>query len=100
MVGKINMNYIMHLFSGFMPEIFLSFSILYLMVASALYAAKNKDRGYTVTNIQLFQSYIILLLALLLAINSECNIQILDYLFVNDISGRLLKIIIIFFSII
>jgi NADH-quinone oxidoreductase subunit N len=100
MVGKINMNYIMHLFSGFMPEIFLSFSILYLMVASALYAAKNKDRGYTVTNIQLFQSYIKLLLALLLAINSECNIQILDYLFVNDISGRLLKIIIIFFSII
>ena len=94
------MNYIIHLYSGFMPEIFLSFSILYLMIASVMYVTSNRSSGYTSSAFQLFQAYAVLMLALLLVVNTECNVQVLDYLFVNDISGRLLKMVILVFSLI
>ena len=83
----------------FCPEIFLSFCILYQLLFNTRIINKI-SLNYPLINLEVFiQSFFILLCLLLLVCNQRFDLLVPNFFFFFDFSTRLLKIILVFFSI-
>lgn len=80
----------------FIPEIFLSFSILYQLLANVTLITNFKN-NYPILNIEIFfQCFFIFFCLILLFINNEMEGYFFNFLFCNDLSAKLVKIFVVF----
>ena len=83
----------------FIPEIFLSLSILFQLLLNVS-AITNFKNNYPILNIEIFsQCFFIFLCLILLFFNNEIEGYFFNFLFSNDLSSKLVKIFVIFTSI-
>ena len=85
------------LFKSFLPEFFLFCCILYLLILNTKLII-NLKKIYILENELFSQIFFILFCLIFLFFNQKLEGIFLDFLFVNDYSSNLLKIVLLFFS--
>ena len=87
-----------HLVNAFIPEIFLSFFILFSLISNSFLINTGKF-NYPLINKEIFsQIFFIFICLLILFLNNKIEGYFFFYLFLNDFNSKIIKLILIFTS--
>lgn len=90
--------FVNNLINSFLAEIFLGSSILLLLLYISYIIKKNSKVIYFSFKNIIYICLIILILALLLTFVTKIEAKLINYIFINDLSTKIFKSIILFFS--